>query len=718
MTEANRPNPPEDVTDVTVTELPPEAVRTRRWNTAKVAGVRSKLEAAGIEFNDNPTDEWIKETESRLNRMGEAVLAREMKGAVIRLNPSARPMGREQQDKTRKAADAQRRKMERGTVDNGRGQRVHRKYPVTLMIGAGLASAVLLGGLVYGGVSEYQKGAAAAAERREAEAAEVAANQSVTQVDVADPNAVVDATPGDSGPAQVDTSGDPDAAQANGAGGAVPADEVGSAPPSTQGSETQQLSAPPDTAALREQYNQGKRDGAAAGYSSGQQEGYAKGKQEGQQAGVQVGAQQGYQQGQQEGYVKGKQAGQQEGYQAGVQQARAAAPTPVAVTSATPTSVVTLSPPVTGGAATGSAAVTPPAPVQGKLSFTTQTGSSGENAGAPRLSFTAGGMGGASATGSGASGSEGQAGSPTSGAARSGGFTLRTAPDAPTTTAAPSFQLVSAGGQGTPSAASSNGGQMILVPNPAASPADSGVGSAAGQGVQEGQEIRQIGGLSVIMPRGSTGSGAQAQPSAGSAVTGSAATGTAVNAQAQGVTFGPYRPYQTISARLQTATLVLEQSKYNLPVIAVSSDGRKWVGTASVGGAQRVYLAFNQMIDLDQKTVLPVPAAAYDAAGAPGIQGSGQDLAPDLVRNLLRNAATGVRDFAQGQLNASKTTVQPNGNVVVEKAAPNLWTMVGSRALSVFDLPTNTQTFTRATYLPAGTPIVLMVGASEQRSAQ
>lgn len=179
--------------------------------------------------------------------------------------------------------------------------------------------------------------------------------------------------------------------------------------------------------------------------------------------------------------------------------------------------------------------------------------------------------------------------------------------------------------------------------------------------------------------------------------------------------FGPYRPFQVLNAKLQTAALIFDNGKMELPPIAISEDGRKWIGAGKVMGAQRVSLVFEKMVDLDQ-TVLPINAAAYDQHGLPGIQGKGQDLAPDLIRNLLRSTATGVRDYAQAEMNATKTRVSPDGSVIIERSKPSIWSVIGGRALSVFDLPKNEITFTRAVYLPAGTPIKLIVGAGTSKT--
>lgn len=192
-------------------------------------------------------------------------------------------------------------------------------------------------------------------------------------------------------------------------------------------------------------------------------------------------------------------------------------------------------------------------------------------------------------------------------------------------------------------------------------------------------------------------------------------TGTGAANPATPSPYGPYRPYQTIAATLKNAMLVFDGAPpaAQLPVVAVSSDGREWVGTPSVFGPHRVNIVFETLVE--GKTVTPIVASAFDSAGAPGVQATSQRYSPDLLRNLVSEAAGGLRDFSQAQLNASTTVVTTGGTTITQKAAPNLWSAVAGRALGVLALPANTQTVYQGAYLPAGSPLIIMVGAGPKQ---
>lgn len=181
--------------------------------------------------------------------------------------------------------------------------------------------------------------------------------------------------------------------------------------------------------------------------------------------------------------------------------------------------------------------------------------------------------------------------------------------------------------------------------------------------------------------------------------------------------FGPYRPYQRVQGTL-VSSVVVGEGLPNLPAIVRSADGREWVAQAPTAGpSNRVNLVFSELIDPRHSTVVPISGAAYDAYGVPGLQGDGELLSPDLIRNTLRSAANGLRDYTNAKLNESTTTVLPNGTVVTSKTTPELWTVVGTRAVDVLTLPPNTQTFTRAVTLRAGTPLVIVVGVTSNKDA-
>ena len=153
------------------------------------------------------------------------------------------------------------------------------------------------------------------------------------------------------------------------------------------------------------------------------------------------------------------------------------------------------------------------------------------------------------------------------------------------------------------------GGRLIMVGAPQAAASSPSAADSAAPSEAQGSVTKTYGDMTIVVPSrtGNAASTSTSTPaSTPAATTGSAQPSAAPAASAP--TFGPYRAYQTIRARLETAVLVMEGSRVNLNVIARSSDGRKCIGTPSVAGAQRVNLTFTQLVDLDGKTVLNVPA--------------------------------------------------------------------------------------------------------------
>lgn len=419
---------------------------------------------------------------------------------------------------------------------------------------------------------------------------------------------------------------------------------------------------PPDVSRAEKQgYDQGMRDGRIQGFSAGQKDGYAAGKRIGKQEGMHIGRQDGYRQGQR---------------QAAAQRATVPPPPPMIVTPKPPppppappkpkpvvAAVKQQQPPANLPPPQVVTAKPPPMPVNNKLTFTQPTSkeNSKDNS---RLMFINDESGDASQN--------------------------QKSPDNQISTMNVGDKVTAMGNDRQNNTQPPNHAPNTPAPTPAQSPKTLSTPKLT---FLENED--------------------QDRPSEPSKPSNTIAVKT--NNNTNQANFGPYRPFQVINAKLQTAALIFDGGNMELPPIAISEDGRKWIGSGRVIGAQRVNLVFDKMIDLDQ-TVLNIQAAAYDQHGLPGIQGKGQDLAPDLVRNLLRSTASGVRDYAQAEMNATKTRVKPDGSIIIEKSKPSIWSVIGGRALSVFDLPKNEVTFTRAVYIPADTPIKLIVGASTSKA--
>jgi len=717
---------------------PAAAMPTRVWNAAKKDGMREKLEEAGIEWKENIDEAWIEQTSKDLRQQGNPALAQEMRAAIIKkIPPMSTAAGRQQQIGTLNSVNKERKKAQRNTVTDDRGRKVARKYNVYTLMSIGAAALIAIGLLGWGGVNAYKSSVAKTQARTAAQLAAdpkpVIPDSAVPQVDA---NGAVNPNP----TAQTTTTAATGGTGTQGGSSGTGSTTTTSDPPSGTTSTT---SAPPP-ADTNGAYNKGYQEGKLAGYSGGQRDGYNTGQADGYRKGASSSAG----------------AAQSGGYSAPPPASAVALPVSTPQASA---GTGTQSAPIgtgTQGAPTGRVAAAPTGAgaslPQGKLDFV--QGAQGSQGAVPagRLSFgagsTTGGANGSSgsgrnggstdggntgSSGGGAGGQNAQAGAGQSGTTGQSGNKLafvtnpsqggqppssqnafqfkEAAPSQSTATNAAGGRLVMTGmqtGQNGQNAQDTQGGASSQDKASAASGSDTTDTGCARLGATSGDKVFTISDQCLNGPAAQAAVNAAAQ-GVGSALSGSASGGRSQSSgSASATTFGPYRPYQTINAQMQTSTLILEGEKTSLPIIAVSSDGRKWVGHGTLNQAQRVNLIFDTVVDLDGQTVLKIPAAAYDAAGNPGMQASGEDLAPDLIRNLLRSAATGVQDYASAALNASTTVTAPNGTVTVSKTAPGLWTLVGSRALSVFNLPNNTPTFTRATYLPAGTNIVLMVGAA------
>ncbi len=644
---------------------------TMTWNGRERERIFTDLEKAGIprsEIPDPPTDAWIKDTQRTLREDGNTRLAQALPAAVVKATPYAQSaLGREAQMRAMRDAEKQKVKARRGTELNERNQPVKRKFPLEVAV---LSAALLLG---VAGAAFFAFGSDDAPAT--AQAQPTTTTPAIT-------------------PAPGGIQGDPDV----GGEASTPTSSTSSILDDPAGTTADPGQATPPTGAesaesgnlgADQALNQARQEGFTTGYNQGAAEGRATGTQEGQQQGYEQGRAKGQTEGMQSGYQKGKTDGQQAGYQEGLNAGRSSSGAVAPVTypvPTTPTATVRVpSTTPTPARAAPPAVTTPPVKPRAQISMTGPGAAQAPAVTAPRLNV--GGAGG-------------QPGAPTG--------------NAPAT----------AGAAAAPSTGSDSQGQGArtygnLTQNaPASTPGRTGTLAATGAPTPAPAGRLHFTGAPADAPT-------PAQPATPSSPpTASAATRTApptVFFQDAAPTpapnpsgearFGPYRPYQRLNAKLITS-IIVGPTLPNLPVIARSDDGREWVAvTAQSGPSRRIALTFTELVDQRTNTVSAIQGAAYDAFGVPGLQGKGELVSPDLVRNLIRSAATGVRDYAQAELTATKATTLPNGTVVTERTVPNLWTVVGGRALDVLALPAGTQTFTDVTSLPAGTPLVIVVGA-------
>lgn len=694
------------------------------WREDRLEAIRPALADAGLtDLPAEPSDVWLEQSLQHLRSGGYRQLAGQLRGAVKKeTSHAASAIGREAQLRSLDSVEKQKRKQERGIVLDERGQPVAKKFPVVPMAVA-LGVSLLLGGMGWAILANSQK---------EAEADKAAAEAQLAQQNQKDPlneialeteetvpatpltgdgsvAAAPGSTPAASGAATTAPDGTPTSdldQQEAYSNGYAEGQQAGSQASYDQGfSEGQQAGRAQGQQEGQSQgqeagYAQGQEAGYSQGVQEGQEAGYAQGVQEGQQAGVQAGrdagVQEGIAQGREEGRAAGVQEGRQAGYQEGLVAGRAQAPAVV-----TP---VTIAPPARGSSTqTTPVTVAPTTKVAPSIAPTAKPVTTTVNTPPPlgRLSL--------SGTANRATGSGGtQEGGSTASASRRGSLSVTGTPASSASpgrrlslTGSPSASTASGGGyrgQLTLNNGSSGSGATQTAAQPAVSAGAEPVATPTTQAQQGGQLV--LTSSSAATSRTTVGG------SGITAMTASQGIGQSVGSPR----FGPYRPYQRIRAQLTTA-IVVGEGLPNLPVIARSEDGREWVGTPVTGASGRVTMSFTELVVADRGEVTPITASAYDLYGVPGLQGKTQDLSPDLLRNMVRSAATGVRDYADAQLNATETVILPNGTVVTNKKGGDLWTAVGARALDVLSLPPNTPTFTRTVTLPKGTQFIIVVGA-------
>lgn len=618
-------------------------------------------------------------------------------------------------------------RQQRALTKDERGKPVQRKFnPVPWVIGG----ALLLAGTGLTVMLWPKRPAQAVASQQVCEAPNVLNAQGACVPIVAPTGPAIPANPnaqeGGTGAGETGTQGESTTASS---AGAKPQDG------------TQPAGSLDDTAAQTRKLQEAYESGRAAGQSEGRSAAATTAAADAQAA-----------------YNSGRQAGLSEGQRLGAANAR---PVPAPAPNTTPSQPITLSRPSSaatpspartpsavptiapGPTAGGAAGTVPPPtavggasarpPMVGRLSVSAPTGGGGAARTAPGLTTAtnrgtasgAGGSGGGqtsapprltfaqSATPSGAGGQSASQGrlSVTENATPASNGTLAGSQEGGAAGGAGGSGNVLSGAGGS----RSGPGLTMLRAQSAGTPASGAASSPASTDATSGQMTGALtfkGQNNAVQPNVAAVGGA-GTPGAVDVPGGAASTASAGGA-AEASPYGPYRPFQTLKATLESAPVVIEQvDTSDLPVIARSEDGRKWVGYPTTSGPNRMIIRFVGYVDDDNRTLVPVAAASYDLSGAPGLQASSQDLAPDFVKNLVRRSATGVRDYANAALNAKETVVTGN-TVITTPKQPNIWTTVAGSALGVFDLPNDQRTFYRGAYLPVGTPFIIMVGASQK----
>lgn len=170
-----------------------------------------------------------------------------------------------------------------------------------------------------------------------------------------------------------------------------------------------------------------------------------------------------------------------------------------------------------------------------------------------------------------------------------------------------------------------------------------------------------------------------------------------------------------ISAELVTSATVLDGQPG--PVLAESVCGPRefecdpvvFAGTAHLLAGDRLVIEFDRAIM--QGEVVPLTAMALAPDLSTSIPAQVVDRAPTAAQDLFRSALSGVSDYVQALAGRTRTTVVGD-NIVSESVPPGLEDFVIGRVAGSFGFEGSRMSFVRMAELPAGTPVVVLVGSS------
>ena len=259
-----------------------------------------------------------------------------------------------------------------------------------------------------------------------------------------------------------------------------------------------------------------------------------------------------------------------------------------------------------------------------------------------------------------------------------------------------------------PGGSGQQGGTGTAQPDPAASEAASETGRSSGTKVlQASQTIDGYQYESFSFPPN------------GTAPTPTQSTGQSTNApisSAPVVTApSPYKVGQRMAARMETGIIIATQqgSSDATPVFAKTADGTIWLSDgATLNSAKRMRIVFTRAI-LPDGTVVAVNAQAYTRSGNPGLEPTYQGNSPTLGNDLVRAAVSGVSEYVDAKLQATRTT-NTQFSQTVERQAPTLWESVAGNTARLFRLPQENVTFVTTAYIQQGEQFVIVNGQVTQ----
>lgn len=154
--------------------------------------------------------------------------------------------------------------------------------------------------------------------------------------------------------------------------------------------------------------------------------------------------------------------------------------------------------------------------------------------------------------------------------------------------------------------------------------------------------------------------------------------------------------------------LQTQQLDSGVPVVAKTTDGTVWMGTAKPGDTNYLQLRFTLAVQPDG-TTFPVQAIALSPDGAVGLAPKIEEKTPTLAQDLLRSAIAGVSSYVEAMAQASTIVQSPNGFVSIQQQVPDVKWMVAGEVAKLFKLPQDSRAVVRIGEVPQGTELRILV---------
>ncbi len=173
-----------------------------------------------------------------------------------------------------------------------------------------------------------------------------------------------------------------------------------------------------------------------------------------------------------------------------------------------------------------------------------------------------------------------------------------------------------------------------------------------------------------------------------------------------------YKTGDAITAKLVTRVVTAEGAR--VPVIARSSDGVLWIGSATYDSSLRMQVSFERAVKGDKEYSVTVTTFSTDEQ--PGLPAIVEDSAPNIVADSLRTGASGLTNYTKTYLeNLGKPiigNITSGGDVSMQtpqapKYGTNLLESIGGNVASLLTLPPSNQTVIRTARVDKGTAVLL-----------